>query len=518
MNLFRSAATVGGMTMISRVLGFVRDMLIAAILGTGPVADAFVVAFRFPNFFRRLFGEGAFNAAFVPLFAKSMEADGREAAKKFAEDALSVLATALIIFTAVAEATMPLFIHLIAPGFADTPDKLALTITLTAIAFPYLMFMSLVALYSGLLNSLGRFAAAAAAPIVLNIVLISVLGVAALSAWDTPEKTGVALCWGVSVAGLLQLVLLAVAARRAGFTLIPRRPRLTPGVKRLVVLGVPGVIAGGITQVNLLVGTIIATFQDGAVAFLYYADRIYQLPLGVVGIAIGVVLLPDLSRKLAADDLRGADDSQNRGLEYAMLLTVPAAAAFVAMPETIIHVLFERGAFDREATVQTARALSAFAFGLPAFVLIKVFSPGFFAREDTKTPMLFAVTAMAVNVIGSLALFPYLGHVGIAVATTVSAWVNVLLLSRTLAAREQFNLDARCKRRVPMILLSSLVMGVAVWYGNAWLLPLMGTAGLGLKVVLLGALVSAGAVVFFAGCQITGAARASELSGLFRKR
>ncbi len=517
MNLFRSAATVGGMTMISRVLGFVRDMLIAAILGTGPVADAFVVAFRFPNFFRRLFGEGAFNAAFVPLFAKSMETEGREAAKRFAEDALSVLATALIVFTAVAEATMPLFIHLIAPGFADTPDKLALTVTLTAIAFPYLMFMSLVALYSGLLNSMGRFAAAAAAPIVLNIVLISVLSVAAFSTWESADVTGVALCWGVSFAGLLQLILLAVAAHRAGFTLRPRRPRLTTGVRRLIVLGVPGVIAGGITQVNLLIGTIIATFQDSAVAFLYYADRIYQLPLGVVGIAIGVVLLPDLSRKLAASDLKGADDSQNRGLEYAMLLTVPAAAAFVAMPETIIHVLFERGAFDREATIQTARALSAFAFGLPAFVLIKVFSPGYFAREDTKTPMLFAVATMVVNIVGSLALFPYLGHVGIAVATTVSAWVNVLLLSRTLSARGQFSFDARCRLRVPMILLASLVMGAAVWYANLWAFPVVSAADLGFKVILLGGLVTAGAVVFFTFTQITGAARLSELARIFRK-
>ncbi len=518
MNLFRSAATVGGLTMISRVLGFVRDMAIAAILGTGPVADAFVVAFRFPNFFRRFFGEGAFNAAFVPLFAKRLETEGEESARNFAVEALSVLFVALLVFTALAEISMPFLIHLIAPGFADTPDKLAITLTFTAVAFPYLMFMSLVALYSGLLNSLGRFAAAAAAPIVLNIVLVGVLLAARLAGVAPVEKIGLALCWGVSAAGFLQLGLLLVAARRAGFVLALKRPRLTPGVRRLVRLGVPGVIAGGITQVNLLVGTIIATFKDGAVSYLYYADRIYQLPLGVVGIAIGVALLPDLSRKLAGRDMAGAADSQNRAFEYSMLLTLPAAAALVAMPQPVIQVLFERGAFSADATSQTAQALAAFALGLPAFVLIKVFSPGFFAREDTKTPMIFAGIAVVANIAGSLLLFPLIAHVGIAAATTFAGWLNAGLLWATLTRRGQFAFDARSLRRVPFILLASVVMGLGVWYGAALLAPqFTGATPLGVRAAVLAGLVAAGAAVFFAVAQFTGAARLGELLGALRR-
>ena len=518
MNLFRSAATVGGFTMISRVLGFVRDMLIAALIGTGPVADAFVVAFRFPNLFRRLFGEGAFNAAFVPLFARRLEEEGREAARLFGQQVFSVLLAALLVLTIAAEISMPWLMYVIAPGFVDDPEKFDLAIVLTRIAFPYLLFMSLVALFSGVLNSMGRFAAAAAAPIVLNIVLISVLTVAALLGLGNSRETGVLLTWGVAVAGALQFIMLVVACYRAGMIFPAGRPRLTPGVKRLIALGIPGVIAGGITQINILIGTIIASLQEGAVSYLYYADRVYQLPLGVVGIAIGIVLLPDLSRRLGAGDTDGVDESQNRALEFSMLLTVPAAAALVVMPFPVVQVLFERGAFNAADTYATAAAVAAFGLGLPSFVLIKVFSPGFFAREDTRTPMIFAGISILTNVVGSLLLFSQIGHVGIAVASSVAGWINAILLIVTLMRRGQYTPDARLKQRLPRILLASIAMGAVLWavmtYAGEFFVA---SVTLELRIAVLVALVALGIAVFFAMAEATGAARLRELMNQFRR-
>ncbi|MFP3921807.1 MAG: murein biosynthesis integral membrane protein MurJ [Dichotomicrobium sp.] len=512
MRLYRSFATVGVFTMISRVLGFARDVLIAAVLGTGWVADSFFVAFRFPNLFRRLFAEGAFNAAFVPLFSKRMEGDGESAARQFAEEALSVLLFTLLVFTAIAEAAMPWLMYVIAPGFAEDPEKLDLATLLTRIAFPYLLCMSLVALLSGVLNALGRFAMAAAAPIILNLVLIGVMTAAlALGLGDEP-LSGIVLAWGVSAAGLLQLIALALSARKAGMTLRLRWPRVTPGVRRLVELGIPGVLAGGITQFNILIGTIIASMQERAVSFLYYADRIYQLPLGVVGIAIGVVLLPDLSRSLRSGDAVAVSSSQNRSFEFAMLLTLPAAVALFVVPGPIIQVLFERGAFTAADTDATALALAAFAWGLPAFVLIKVFSPAFFAREDTKTPMYYAGVGLVVNVALSLALFPFLGHVGIAIATTISGWANALLLLGTLYRRGFFETDAALRRRGPRILLSSVIMGGVLVGAQAALAQMFAPSnGLGVQLPALAALVSIGLVAFGLAAQLTGAASIPRL-------
>ncbi len=518
MNLFRSAATVGGYTMISRVLGFVRDVLIAALLGSGPVADAFVVAFRFPNLFRRLFGEGAFNAAFVPLFARRLEAEGQLSARAFAEQVLSVLLVTLLILTVIAEIFMPWLMVVIAPGFVAEGDKYDLAVFLTRVAFPYLLFMSLVAMLSGVLNSLGRFAAAAAAPIVLNIALITVLSIAALSMWGNTPKTGLILAWGVSVAGALQFVMLAIACYRAGMSFSLRWPRLTPGVRRLVQLGIPGVIAGGITQINIVIGTIIASLQAGAVSYLYYADRVYQLPLGVVGIAIGIVLLPDLSRRLGAGDAAGADASQNRAMEYSMLLTVPAAVALVAMPQPVVQVLFERGAFSAADTQATAWAVAAFALGLPSFVLIKVFSPGYFAREDTRTPMIYAGAGMVANVAGSLLLFWHIGHVGIAVASSIAGWLNAGLLWYTLSRRGHYTPDMRLVHRLPRILFSSLVMGVALYAAVELTAGYFTTeVPIIIRVVILTGLVALGAAVYFATANFIGAARLREFREQFRR-
>ncbi len=518
MNLYRSFFTVGSFTGLSRVLGFVRDILIAAVLGTGAVADAFFVAFRLPNLFRRLFAEGAFNSAFVPLFAKRMESEGEGEARAFAEEVLAMLLFALLLMTAVAMFIMPLLITIFAPGFAANEEKFDLTVLLTRITFPYLMCMSLVALLSGILNTLRRFSAAAFAPVILNLVLCAVMAAAAyLGLGNTPEA-GIVLAWGVAFAGFLQLVFLALMSRRSGMDLGFRRPRLTPGVKRMVVLGIPGLIAGGVTQINITVGTIIASLQEGAVSFLYYADRIYQLPLGIVGVAIGVVLLPDISRRLGAGDIKAVHNSQNRSIEFALLLTLPAAVALAVIAEPIIRVLFERGAFSAEDTRATAAALAAYAWGLPAFVLIKVFSPGFFAREDTKTPMYYAAAGMVVNVAGSLALFFWLGHVGIAVATSIAGWVNALLLGVTLARRGHLVADAALLKRVPLLMASSAAMGALLYFASTGINGYFDPAG-GLlrQVTALGALIAAGFIVYVLIANLSGAMTLSMFRRAMRR-
>lgn len=519
MSLIRSAATVSGFTTLSRILGYVRDVLMASVLGTGPVADAFVIAFRLPNLFRRVFGEGAFNAAFVPLYAKRLEGEGMESARRFAEEVLAVLLAALLFFTALAELFMPVVVYAIAPGFASDPEKFDLTVLMTRIAFPYLLFMSVVAFYSGVLNSIGRFAAAAAAPIILNAVLIGILTALVLAGWGDEPRSGQAIVWGISAAGALQLALLVIACRRAGITFTILRPRITPGVRRLVHLGIPGLFAAGIMQVNLVIGTIIASLQDSAPAWLYYADRVYQLPLGMVGIALGVVLLPDLARKLRANDQNGVMRTQNRATELAMLLTMPATVALIAMPAPIVHVLFEYGAFASADTIATSQALAAFAIGLPAFVLIKVFSPSYFANEDTRTPMIYAGIGMLVNALGSIVLFFIIGHVGIALATSVAAWINLGLLAWTLAGREQYAPDDRLRRRLPRIVAASVAMGAVLMAVLAWPMADFFTAATAtqLKIPGLLGLVILGAAVFFGIGRLIGAVSFNELSGLISR-
>jgi putative peptidoglycan lipid II flippase len=506
MNIYRSFATVSGFTAISRMLGFVRDMLTAAVLGAGPVADAFFVAFRLPNLFRSLFAEGAFNSAFVPLFTKNLQAEGQSAARRFAEEALAVLLTALMVATILAEIFMPALVSLIAPGFRDNPEKFDLAVLLTRITFPYLLCMSLTALTAGLLNALGKFAAAAAAPILLNVILSIAMALAALLGLHHKPEAAMMIAWAVAIAGFAQLLFLTLAARRQGMDLSFRVPRLTPGVRRLFVLAVPGVMTAGITQINLFIGTMIASMSDSAVSYLYYADRINQLPLGIVGIAIGVVLLPELTSKLNSGNRDAAMHSHNRSLEFALLLTLPAAVALAVVPGPIIQVLFERGAFSARDTQAVSMALAAFAVGLPASVLIRVFLPGFFAREDTRTPMKFAMAAAAVNIAGSLSLFFVLGHVGIAIATSLSAWTNALLLGATLLWRGDLQPDTTLRRRAALITLASVIMGGALW---AAAIPLgrlfLPGNGLIVQAAALGVLVVGGGFVYLLATQLTGA-------------
>lgn len=505
MALLRNFATVGGATATSRVLGFVRDIFIAAALGTGPVADAFFVAFRFPNLFRRLFAEGAFNSAFVPLFAKALEGEGDAAGRRFGEEALAALLTALLVFVALAEIAMPLLMLVLAPGFVSDPEKFDLAVLLTRIAFPYLALVSLVAFYSGVLNARGRFAAAAFAPALLNVVFIVALVLVLWLGYADSPKAGIVLSWATLAGGIAQLLVVLYASARERMVFRLRRPRLTAGVRRLWSLAVPGILAGGIIQINIVVGTMIASMAAGAVSYLYYADRIYQLPLGIVGIAIGVVLLPDLSRQLRAGRMDIVDHLQNRSLEFSMALTLPAAVALVVMAVPIIAVLFERASFTASDTVATAQALAAFAVGLPAFVLVKVFSPGYFAREDTRTPMIFAGISVAVNVALSLILFPFLAHIGIAIATSVAGWVNAGLLAVVLARRGQFTADAQVRKRLPLLLVASVLMGICLYAADWGLADALVAPSLVVRAAAVGVMVLGGMAVFAVFCQLTGA-------------
>ncbi len=358
--------------MVSRVFGFARDILIAAILGAGPVADVFFVAFKFPNLFRRLFAEGAFAAAFVPLFAGLVETDGKDAARAFAEQALSVLLWTLLVFVAVVQMAMPVLMVGFAPGFVGDPAKFDLAVQLTRITFPYLLFISLVSLMAGVLNSLGRFWAAAATPILLNVCLIgAVLGLSPMM-----ETPGHALAWGVAGAGMVQFVWLLFHCARAGMRLRLPRPRLTPKVRLLARRILPVAVGAGIYQINLLIDTIIASLlPSGSISYLFYADRVNQLPLGIVGVAVGTALLPMLSRQLRGGQAGAAMHSQNRALEFAFLLTLPAAAALIVIADPVIAVLFERGAFGPAEVRATAAALAVYAVGLPAYVLVKALTP-----------------------------------------------------------------------------------------------------------------------------------------------
>ena len=525
MKIYRAFATVGGLTMASRVLGFIRDIMVAGLLGSGAIADAFFVAFRFPNLFRRLFGEGAFNAAFIPLFSKKLVVEGREAAVRFAQDAMSGLLFVLVVLSAILMISMPWLMHAIAPGFANDKEKFDLAIVLTQIAFPYLTCMSLVALLSGVLNSIEKFVESSAVSIVLNLTLIAAILIAMALGYRNDANAGHAMAWGVFAAGILQLALLVHGAYRNG--VMPRlvRPVWNDDVKRLVTLGVPGVIAGGITQINILIGTIIATLQNGAVSQLYYADRVYELPLAIIGIAIGVVLLPEVSRALRANDQEAVSRAQNRSLEFAMLLTVPSAIALAVIATPIVRVLFERGAFSPSDTFATASALSIFALGLPAFVLIKVLSPSYFAREDTKTPMRFAAVSLTANTAGSVALFfvfrelGFLPHLGIAVATTLGGWLNAMLLWRGLSGRGHFALDGMTRRNLPRIILAALAMGgglvISADLLAPWLAP--GTPILH-SGPALAALVTAGGVLYFSVCAGLGVLNRATVKGAFSRK
>jgi putative peptidoglycan lipid II flippase len=458
--MIRGAFTVGLWTMASRVLGFVRDILIAAILGTGPVADAFFVALRLPNLFRRLFGEGAFNAAFVPSISTILHQDGLEAATSFAEEATAVMAFWLGGITILGEVCMPWVLYVLAPGFAGNHGKFALAVVLTRIMFPYLFFVCLTALFSGVLNAMGKFAAAAAAPVLFNV--FSIVFMLALSRY-TPNP-GYALAWGVSVSGVAQLALVVWAIRRAGMRFTLPRLRFTPRIKKLFKRMAPALVGAGVTQLNVSIDIIIGTLLPaGSVSILYYADRVFQLPLGVIATAAGTALLPAVTRNIALGQESEAMAALNRAMESVLMLTLPAAIGLSVAAKPVIDVLFVRGAFSEHNAILTGHSLAAFALGLPVFALVKIFTPGFYARGDTMTPLKIGVAAVALNLCLNLLFMHPLQAVGPALATSLSAAFNAAWLVFLLRRRAHFVLDALARHRTPRILLCGAIMAAALF-------------------------------------------------------
>jgi putative peptidoglycan lipid II flippase len=512
--MLRGVLTVGGWTMASRVLGFVRDMLIAAMLGAGPVADAFFVALKLPNLFRRLFGEGAFNAAFVPEFAGLYAAEGPATARRFAEEAFAVMTLWLGILTLLGEICMPWLMAVLAPGFEAVPAKFALAVTLSRITFPYLILICLAALVSGVLNGIDRFTAASASYVLFNITSIAFL------LWLTPyvPTAGHALAWGVTAAGVAQLALLMAAAWRAGMGLRLPRPRLTPHMRVLLRRMAPGLLGAGVTQLNLAVDVIIASLlPPGTVSVLYYADRVQQLPLGVIGTAVGTALLPLLSRQVRAGEAQAALGTMNRALEYALLLTLPATFALIVSARPVIAVLFGRGAFGADDVTRSAQALAAYAIGLPAFVALKVVAPGFFARGDTATPVKVGLAAVALNLALNLAFMVPLRHIGPPLATSLAAMFNLAGLSMILRRRGQLAFDARLRRHAVCMIGAALAMAVVLAAAQHLLFTTLTPRG-ALRLAGLGLLVALGMATYFGAGHLLGAFDLRDAMRLLARR
>ena len=458
MNLIASTSTFGFFTLISRILGYVRDILIAIFLGTSLFADAFFVAFRLPNTFRRLFAEGTFNAAFIPSYAGSL-ATNKVEADNFAKNVFNLLFIILLLLVLMAEIFMPQLIFLIAPGFYKDPEKLKLAIDLSRITFPFLFFISLASFFGAILNSYNKFAAAAAAPIVLNVILIGSLF---FSQWINASDV-VILSYAVSLAGFLQLIILLFFVKKNFKPILSIKIKIDEKVKFFFRKLLPSIFSSGVTQINILVGTIIASFQAGAVSYLYYADRVYQINLAVAGIAVGTVMLPELSKHIKNNNFDQITSLQNRALELCLFLSVPAATALVLSSEQIITSLFGYGSFDNKSVINTAIALTFFAFGVPAFSILKIFSNYFFARNDTKTPFYLSLTSVILNILISVSFFNKLGFVIIPIATSISSWINVLLHFYFIKKRNLFNFDKIFIYKFPRMILSVVVMGIVLY-------------------------------------------------------
>ncbi|MGE5272055.1 MAG: murein biosynthesis integral membrane protein MurJ [Thiohalocapsa sp.] len=514
MALLRSVATVGSYTLVSRVFGFIRDILTAAILGAGPVADAFFVAQRLPNLFRSLFAEGAFNAAFVPLASAALTEGGKPAMRAFAEEAFAVLFAVLLAFVVLGEILMPWVMTVVAPGFDAEPGKFALVIDLTRITFPYLLFISLTALQAGVLNAIDRFAAPAATPILLNLFLIAGL----LVMWRFGTHDGRVLALALAGAGVAQFLWLMAACARAGVALRLRLPRLTPRVRETMRIMAPGIAGAGVTQINLVISTALASLlPGGSVSYLYYADRLNQLPLGVVGIAIGTAILPPLSRQVRLGDAAGAAATQNRGVELALLLTLPAAAALIVLAAPILSVLFQRGAFGAADTAATAAALAAYALGLPAFVLVKVLAPGFYAHRNTATPVKVAIAAVALNFALTIVLMRFLEHVGVAIALSAAGWMQATTLLVLLRRHGHFRLDRRTLANIPRIAAATAGMTAVLVVLRLLLAPALAGAE-AVRLLALAALVLGGIASFAALVLALGITDWRELRGQLRRQ
>ncbi|MFH1158789.1 MAG: murein biosynthesis integral membrane protein MurJ [Pseudomonadota bacterium] len=519
MAFFRAIATVGGFTLASRLMGFIRDVLTAGFLGAGPVADAFFIALKLPNFFRRITAEGAFSVSFVPMFSKVLADEGAEEARKFAEEAQAVMLAALFPFTVVCMVAMPWVLYVLAPGVHGDPVRFDLAVHFSRITFPYILMMSLTALLGGVLNSFGRFAAFAAAPMFFNGILIAAL----VFGRNLFETSGHALAWGLAAAGVAQFVWMLWNYKSIGYVLKPRWPVLTPRIRKLYKLMIPGALGAGAAQINLFIDMILASLLPvGSISFLYYADRLYQLPLGVIGVAIGTALLPMLSRALKGGGGNGNEDDPAKllgmGFETGLVLSLPAAIGLTVIAGPIMSVLFERGAFSHADSLQSSYALVAYAIGLPAYVLSRVFSTAYFAREDTTTPVRFAVVCAVINTALALALILPLKHVGIALATGITAWVNLALLMRGLHKKKHLDLPPHSVKRMWKILACGLVMAAVVWGLNTFVMKGILSGSQLRKAINLTVLIAAGGVSYFSCLYFFGIFGLRSIKALFPKR
>jgi putative peptidoglycan lipid II flippase len=483
--------TVGGITLVSRVTGFLRDILLAAVLGAGPVADAFFVALRLPNHFRAIFAEGAFNAAFVPSYARIRVASGAGPVGLFADRVFTLLLATQVVLLAIALLATPLVIDLLAPGFSKDPGRFALAVDLTRITFPYLLLVSLVTLYGGILNALDRFAAAAAAPILLNLSMMMTLALAAFF-----PTAGHAAAWGVLLAGILEFALVAGDAARQGVLPKFAWPKLDEEVMLFLRRFGPATIGSAGTQIALFADTIIASFlAAGALSALYYADRLNQLPIGVIGIAVGTVLLPEMARRITAGDEAGARHSQNRAIELTLLLSMPCLVAFLIVPELIMRALFLRGAFTAADAHAAAMTLMAYAIGLLPFVLLRGVTVTFLSRGDTSTPVKALFVSVIVNVGLKVLLMDRYAQIGLALATSAGVWVNLLLLAWFATRQRLLTIDRKLRQSALKLVFAGAVLGVALFLGQRWIGALLGGSPLRNELTLL-ALVVIGAVVY----------------------
>jgi putative peptidoglycan lipid II flippase len=511
MNLVKATGTIGGLTMVSRIAGFAREMLMSRILGAGVFTDAFYVAFRLPNTFRRLFGEGAFSAGFVPLYSQRLQSGGEGEAKKFSEEVLAVFLPTLVVFTVVFEIAMPLFIWAITGWHGD---QLALGTMLTRITFPYLLLISLVSLFSGILNSIARFTAAAFAPALLNLAMLSAL----IIFHHGGPLTATAISSAVTIGGVLQLGLLLAACKRAGIVLKLRHPKLTPGVRQFIRVVIPATLGAGVYQVSVFIDTFFLTrIGTGAVSWFNYADRLNQLPLGVIGAALGTAILPQVSRHVDIGEADKAARVQGQAAELAMFLCLPAALALAVTALPLVRAIFEAGRFTERDAGFTALTLSIIALGLPAYVLVKVLTPGFYSRRDTATPVKTALAVLVVNVILNFALIPPFGIGGLAAAVAISSWLNCTILYVILHRRGHFRVEGWLASRVARQLIAGVAMVVALYAIRAALHGWF-VGSVGHRLAGVAAVVAGGMVVYFPLVWILGGTDKEELKSLLKRR
>jgi putative peptidoglycan lipid II flippase len=523
MSLLRHVGTIGSLTLISRIAGMAREMIFSRVLGANGVTDAWFQAFIIPNVFRRLFAEGAFSAAFVPMFSKRLHGretreEGLEDAKSFSADVLSVFLPVLIALVAVFEIAMPGVIWLLSEKPVD-PETYPLAVDFARIMFPYIILVSLVTLFTGMLNSVSRFAPGASFPIILNLVLIAALlvGERWMAAGASLEQVAYGIAWAVTGAGVMQLAWLVYWGRVEDFRPHLAWPRITPEVKRLAIIALPAAIGGGAYQINTLVQLyFLNQLEDGSVSYMNYADRLNQLPLGIIGIALSTAILPTLSKFVGSDNREGADRIQSDAIELAMLLTIPAAVALAICAEAFVTMIFQGGRFDLADASATGEVLAALVLGLPAYVLVKVLVPNFYARADTRTPVVAAFISLGVFIAFSVTVLDTLGVVGVALASVVGAWINVAFLLVVLALRDHYRIPGVLLFRISRQVLAAAAMGAVLFYARDLLTDWF-VAGLVARLAALLVLVGAAATVYFGIAFAVGAIDRQRIATLTKR-